>query len=66
MLRWSNDQGKTWSTELWRSLGNVGEYKTRLRWMRLGSARDRVFEVIYSDPTQFNIQGAFIEVQSGA
>jgi hypothetical protein len=65
MLRWSNDQGKTWSNEAWRSVGKVGEYKTRVRWNRCGSARDRVFEVMYSDPTKFAIQGAFVEVESG-
>lgn len=45
MLRWSNDSGHTWSNELWRSAGKIGEFKKRCLWRRLGKARDRVWEV---------------------
>jgi hypothetical protein len=50
MLRWSNDGGSTWSNEHWTSIGAVGLYKNRAIWRRLGWSRDRVFEVVVTDP----------------
>jgi hypothetical protein len=64
MLRWSNDQGRTWSNEHWRSLGRIGAYGTRARWTRLGMARDRVYEVIITDPVKVNLLGAYMEVEA--
>ena len=52
MLRWSNDGGRTWSSEHWRSLGRLGEYRRRSLWHRCGSARDRVYEFAVSDPVR--------------
>jgi PKD repeat protein len=60
MLRLSNDGGKTWITEQWRSAGRVGEYLRRVRWNRLGCARRRVFEVSVTDPAPWKITGAYL------
>lgn len=57
MLRWSNDGGFTWSNEHWTSIGAAGETKNRAIWRRLGHARDRVYELNYSDPTARDIIG---------
>jgi hypothetical protein len=62
MLRFSNDGGKTWGTEMMRSAGKVGEYGKRVRWERLGRARRRVFEISTSDPVPYRITGAAIEL----
>ena len=58
MLRWSNDGGSTWSNEYWSSIGAVGTYKTRIIWRRLGYARDRVWEVVVTDPIKAVIVSA--------
>lgn len=42
-LRWSKDGGRTWSSELFRSIGRIGEYLTRAVWRNLGFGRDWVF-----------------------
>lgn len=60
MLRWSKDGGKTWSNELWRSFGKIGEYAKRVRWNRVGGGRRSVFEVTITDPVRRNITGAFL------
>jgi glutamine cyclotransferase len=52
MLRFSDDGGRTWSNEHWRSLGTQGAYRDRVAWNRLGMARDRVYEVSISDPVR--------------
>lgn len=44
MMRFSDDRGRTWSSEKWRRLGSVGEYQTRACWNRLGQARGRIYE----------------------
>lgn len=52
MLRWSDDGGRTWSSEHWRSLGKIGEYRRRTVWNRVGQARDRVYEYAITDPVR--------------
>jgi hypothetical protein len=58
MLRWSNDGGFTWSNEHWTTIGAAGNYVNRAKWNRLGDARDRVYEVNFSDPVPRDIIGA--------
>lgn len=63
MLRWSDDGGHTWSPERWVSAGLRGQYGHRAIWRQLGGSRDRVFELIVSDPVPWTfLQGlAYIE-----
>ena len=65
MLRWSNDGGSTWSSEHWTSIGKIGKYKNRAIWRRLGQARDRVFEVVVSDPINAVIISANLKATAG-
>jgi hypothetical protein len=65
MLRWSNDGGSTWSSEHWTSIGLIGKYKNRAIWRRLGQARDRVFEVVVSDPINAVIISANLKATAG-
>lgn len=58
MMQFSNDNGKTWSSEQWRSAGKIGEYGVRVRWNRCGSARRRVFRVSGTDPVPWRMIGA--------
>lgn len=60
MMRMSNDGGKTWGNELWRSAGAIGEYGTRVRWNRCGQARRRVFEVSVTDPIPWRLTNAYL------
>jgi len=65
MLRWSNDGGSTWSNEHWKSIGQIGKYRNRVIWRRLGNARDRVFEVVVSDPVKAVIVSANLKSEAG-
>ncbi|CAB4127806.1 Bacteriophage P22, Gp10, DNA-stabilising [uncultured Caudovirales phage] len=65
MLRWSNDGGSTWSNEHWVSIGQVGQYKNRAIWRRLGWSRDRVFEVVVTDPINAVIISANLKASQG-
>lgn len=59
MLRYSDDRGHTWSNEDWKSIGKIGEYDYRTRWLRKGSYRNRTWELSVSDPIRATIVGAF-------
>lgn len=65
MLRFSDDGGFTWSNERWVSIGRVGEYKNRAMWTRLGSSRDRIYEVQVTDPVFPVIVSANLRSSSG-
>ena len=52
MLQVSRDGGKTWGAELWRTLGAIGQYRTRANWLRLGRSRDWVMKFRVTDPVK--------------
>jgi len=65
MLRWSDNGGFTWSNENWVTIGKQGEYFTRAMWRRLGFARDRIFEVVITDPIKAVIVSANLKAEAG-
>jgi hypothetical protein len=65
MLRWSSDGGSTWSNEHWVSIGKQGKYTNRAIWRRLGWSRDRVFEVVVSDPVFATIVSSNLKATAG-
>lgn len=65
MLRWSDDRGHTWGPEWWRHAGRQGHYGARVAWERLGTARDRVFEVSVSDPTPWRLVDGYLTTEEG-
>lgn len=58
MLDWSDDGGKTWSRAHWEAIGKVGEFADRVRWRRLGKARQRTYRLTVTDPVKVAIVGA--------
>ena len=62
----SDDGGRTWSTLVKpRSIGQLGEYLTRLRWMKMGHSRERMVRLECSDPVRRNIVGFYLDVTQG-
>ena len=64
-LRWSDDGGVTWSSERWTSLGKAGQRSARAIWRRLGSARDRVYEITITDPVPVRLLGVELDAKAG-
>jgi hypothetical protein len=64
-MRYSDDQGRTWS--IWRgaSLGRMGEYGRRAVWQRLGMIREpgRAFEVRTTDPVLATMSALLMNVK---
>lgn len=51
MLQISTDGGKTWGTERSQSAGAIGQFKTRVRWVRAtGDYRNGMAQIVMSDP----------------
>ena len=66
MLNWSKDGGRTFSDlQIWNTAGKIGEYNTRLRWLRLGQARQWIFQVTVSDPVKRSIISAHADMEAG-
>lgn len=59
-LEVSRDNGKTWGAQMWKPIGRIGEYSTRVEWRRLGTARNFVFKFSMTDPVHFTIVSACI------
>lgn len=57
MLQFSKDGGETWSNEMWRSAGKIGEYGCRAIWQQQGSSYRRMYRMIFSDPVEWQILG---------
>jgi hypothetical protein len=60
-LEISNDGGYVWGSALMRGLGAVGRRMQRIRWLMLGSSRDRVFRVRVTDNVPLTLYGAVID-----
>lgn len=65
MLRFSRDGGRTWSNEIWRRAGKIGERELRTIWRRLGRAEEWTFELTVSDPVKWVITGADLDADLG-
>jgi hypothetical protein len=64
MLQYSDDGGKTWSSEKWRSMGKIGQYMKRVKWTQLGRFYQRVFRVTITDPIKIAILEADTSMDS--
>lgn len=64
-LRWSDDNGRTWSNERRRGLGQGGQRDRRVIWRRLGRSRERVYEVGVVDAVDTAMVGAWLEASAG-
>lgn len=66
MVNWSDDGGRTYSQlQQWNTMGKIGEYLIRLRWLRLGQFRQRVMKVTISDPVPRCIIANSVDIEAG-
>lgn len=66
MLDISKDGGVTFTgLQKFRSMGAVGEYIKRLRWINLGNSRTWIFRLTCTDPVRRYIIGTYIDEYKG-
>ena len=49
IMQYSDDNGRSWSSERWLPIGNQGEYRHELVWYGLGTFKNRMFRFTMSD-----------------
>ena len=58
------DPKESFNSEISRSMGGVGEFKTRVRWSRLGSIpNNRVLRFKMTDPVEYNVYSLFANAE---
>jgi hypothetical protein len=62
-LRWSDDGGITYGQPVRQYLGQGGKFNKQVYWNRLGMARDRMFELTWSEPFNTALNGAYVDVE---
>lgn len=63
-LDYSDDDGRTWSNQLFRSAGKIGQYKTEASWARLGQFRHRTMRFSLADPVNMAVDGAYYQAEA--
>lgn len=66
MLQFSDDGGRTWSTEQRGKVGKDGEYLTIVEWHGLGRSRSRMIRIRTSDAVPYTIFGAAADLEVAA
>jgi Neuraminidase (sialidase) len=65
MMQYSDDNGRTWSSERWANIGEQGDYTYKLEWLGLGSFYNRMFRFSMSDPIKWVLISASADVEMG-
>lgn len=65
MVRFSDDNGNTWSAEEHYSLGVGGNYTQTVELTQQGSSINRMYELTYSEPTRFSLISAYADISVG-
>lgn len=63
MLRYSDNGGHSWSNEMWRTMGAIGEYRTRMVWRKLGQFRQRQMHLRITDAVRKLVISWWADIQ---
>jgi len=64
MLQFSDDGGKTFSTEKWGKIGKMNKY-VKVEWFSLGSFFERIIRIKVSDPNFISIHSSSADLEAG-
>jgi hypothetical protein len=65
MLSYSDDSGITWTSLPNKKIGQLGKYRTRVRWRKCGSTDSaRVYEAAVSDPIEMAVVDTQVQVRA--
>ncbi|MDP3939172.1 MAG: hypothetical protein Q8R92_13690 [Deltaproteobacteria bacterium] len=65
MLSFSDDGGRTFCTETWGTVGQLGAYLWKVEWFALGSFMSRIIRIAITDPVKCSIHSAAADVDIG-
>ncbi len=64
-MSWSDDGGHVYSAPRAESVGRVGEYTKRVRWLQCGRSRDRIFKTVYTGRTKYAVFALHAQAKAG-
>ncbi len=65
MLSFSDDGGRTFSTEMQGKVGRLGQFQYKVEWHALGGFYERIIRVQTSDPVFYSIHSAAADLNIG-
>lgn len=65
IMQYSDDDGKTWSSERWLYIGDQGDNTYQIEWFGLGSFYKRMFRFIMSDAIKWVLVSLEADVEVG-
>jgi len=65
IMQYSDDNGRSWSSERWVSIGDQGEYRHELVWYGLGTFKNRMFRFTMSDAIKWVLIKLSADVELG-
>ena len=63
MIEYSDDGGRTWNSGSWPRVGRLGEFTLQVEWFDLGSFYERIFRISTTDPVNYSIYSATIDLR---
>jgi hypothetical protein len=63
IMQYSKDDGRSWSNEMWRALGRVGEYSTRAVWRTTVEFRQLQIRIILPDKVRRAVLGYYADIR---
>ncbi len=63
MIEYSDDGGRSWRGGSWPRVGRLGEFTLQVEWFDLGSFYDRIFRISTTDPVNYTIYSATIDLR---
>lgn len=63
MIEYSDDGGRTWRAGSWPRVGRLGEFALQVEFFDLGSFYDRIFRISTTDPVNYTIYSATIDLR---
>lgn len=63
MIEYSDDGGNTWNGGSWPRVGRLGEFTLQVEWYNLGSFYNRIFRISTTDPVNYSIYSATIDLR---
>jgi len=63
MVEYSDDGGRTWNGGSWPRVGRLGEFTLQVEWFDLGSFYDRIFRISTTDPVNYSLYSATIDLR---
>ncbi len=63
MIEYSDDGGRTWRAGSWPRVGRLGEFTLQVEFFDLGGFYDRIFRISTTDPVNYSIYSATIDLR---